>query len=79
MHQIYVKWFGQDIYAYNSNIIFGECATIEFNAVNYNNRITSAMYMKHHATNTFEGNCKIVYKNYLASDNGGTLFIANYS
>ena len=25
----YVKWFGQDIYAYNSNIIFGDCATIE--------------------------------------------------
>ena len=66
-------------YAYNSNIIFGDSTTIEFNAVNYNNRITSAMYMKHHATTTFEGNSKIVYKNYLASDNGGALFIVNYS
>ena len=73
------KWFGQDIYIYNSNITFGDSATIGFNAVNNNIRITSAMYMEHHATATFEGNSNIVYENCWASDNGGAVFITDYS
>ena len=73
------KRFGQDIYACNSNITFGHSATIEFKAAKYNTRITSAMYIEHHATATFEGNSEIVYENYWTSDNGGALFIAEYS
>ena len=71
--------FGQDIYAYNSNITFGDSATIEFKAANYSTGITSAMYIEHHTTATFEGNSKILYENYWASDNGGALFISDYS
>ena len=53
--------FGNDIYAYDSNLTFGDNATVTFDGDAVHSD-SMAVYIEHHSNITFEGNSKVTLK-----------------
>ena len=66
---------GQDIYANNSNITIDNDSTVLFDG-NYRQFNSSAIYIEHLSTMTFEEKCRIVCRNY---DGHGVMYISDHS
>ena len=69
--------FGQNIYAYNSNITIGNAITVTFSCKHYRVLNTSSMHISHYSTVTFEGTSKTMCTNFLAYrfSNGGAMYV----
>ena len=71
--------FGQNIYAYNSNVTIGNNVTVTFSCKRYRVINSSSMYIAQYSTVIFEGNSKTMFTKFLAyfSDGGGAMYVNN--
>ena len=74
-----VHFFGQDIYAHNSNVTVGDAATVTFNGNDCHICTSSAVYANYHSTITFEGDSTVSFDYDYVDSIGGVMYIDFYS
>ena len=71
--------FGQDIYAYNSNIIVDNNAIVTIDGKEFSLSDSSAIHTEHYSTVMFKGNSTVTMNNNKARSNGGAVYGGEYS